>query len=491
MAIKDPRSGGANNSYYGLTGNAADLAKLNVALYEAKQRVDSAPINSKAYNDAVAEYNNLAQQQQDIEAAISKSKSQKETTAKSNERQKLVEAVTKAEALKNNDAAIQKAKDALNKYDGINPNAGAELRYGPNGESLIPGTTAYANGSTTKPTGTASSKTSGTSSTTTTSTGGNKGGTGAGVGGVAGDASFGTGDAKGVWISALKETFKTGIDDPKQKAQIDNILALAKAQKWTETTFISALKNTSWWQQTLPTLRDYFIQSHDPRNASTFAQTMMNKIDSVQSAMELLGIKVNDIDPVTGKVIDNREILKGVASQALQNGWDDNQIKQHLATKSEIIFTGGGQLGGYMDQIKRQALNYGVNLDKNQLTTINHDLLNPMDGKDAQWYLNNIKQQAIDANPWFAPSLKEGRSLYDVTSTYRQQMANLLEVDPTNITWNDLMNKVVNKDKNAVNTLSDFTKQVKQDPLWQYTKNAKETYGNMAVDLMKQFGFMG
>jgi hypothetical protein len=207
--------------------------------------------------------------------------------------------------------------------------------------------------------------------------------------------------------------------------------------------------------------------------------------------MEMLGIKVNDIDPVTGKVIDNRAAIKELAAQSLQNGWDDNQLAQHLAAKSDIIFTGGGQLGGYVDQIKRQALNYGVALDNNQLTTIQRDLLNPQDGKDAQWYLHNIKQQSIDANPAFAASLKEGRTLYDVTSSYRNQMSALLEVDPTNITWNDLMNKVMNKDKGTANTFADFTKLVKQDPLWQTTKNAKETYSNTALDLMKQFGFMG
>ena len=298
-------------------------------------------------------------------------------------------------------------------------------------------------------------------------------------------------DPKGIWIDALTQTFKTGIDDPKQKAQIDNLITTAKSQKWNEATFMSALKGTSWWQQTFPTLRQFFLDTHDPRQASTFAQTMVNKVNSVQASMELLGIKVNDIDPVTGKVIDNTATVKQIAAQAMQNGWDDNQIRQHLASKSEIIFTGGGQLGSYVDQIKRQALNYGVSLDKNQLATINNDLLNPQDGKDAQWYLNNIKQQAIDANPAFAAPLKEGRSLYEVTSSYRNQMAQLLEVDPTNITWNDLMNKVMNKDKGVANTFADFTKQVKQDPMWQTTKNAKETYSNMALDLMKQFGFSG
>jgi len=297
-------------------------------------------------------------------------------------------------------------------------------------------------------------------------------------------------DTKQLWIDYLTKTFKT-LDNPAQKLQIDKLFADAKAGKWTEATFMEALKGTDWWQQTLPSLRSFFIETNDPRNKSTFAQKMLNQTDYVQQQMEKLGIKIRDIDPVTGKVIDNTSMVQGIAMEAIQNGWSEAQLQEHLATKSEVIFTGGGIVGSYVDQLKSQALKYGVTLDKNQLSYMQRDLLNPADGKDAQYYLNSIKQQSIDANPWFAASLKEGRTLYDVTSTYRNQMANLLEIAPENITWNDLMNKVVNKEKNAANTFADFTKSVKQDPLWQYTRNAKETYSNMAVDLMKQFGFMG
>ena len=297
-------------------------------------------------------------------------------------------------------------------------------------------------------------------------------------------------DTKQLWVDYLTKTFRT-LDNPAQKMQIDNLFSKAKAGKWTEATFMEALKGTDWWQQTLPSLRSFFIETNDPRNKSTFAQKMLNQTDYVQQQMEKLGIAIRDIDPVTGKVIDNTSMVQGIAMEAIQNGWSDAQLQEHLATKSEVIFTGGGAVGSYVDQLKSQALKYGVTLDKNQLSYMQRDLLNPADGKDAQYYLNSIKQQSIDANPWFAASLKEGRTLYDVTSTYRNQMANLLEIAPENITWNDLMNKVVNKEKNAANTFADFTKSVKQDPLWQYTRNAKETYSNMAVDLMKQFGFMG
>lgn len=466
--------------------------------------LDKEKPGSQKYNDALAGLKKVSAESAAAFEEKKKTETAVTTKEKASQRQKLVDALQRAKDYGTPEQR-KKAQDALNDFDGKNPtvakDAGKdnapEVRYGPNGESLVPGTPAYEKGSTVKPGATGGN----TGGATGGNTGGNTGGaTGGNTGGNTGGSSGGTqtppamgpgSDPKGVWISALKQTFKTGIDDPKQKKQIDDLIAKAKQEKWNEATFMEAMKNTSWWQATFPTLRQFFLDSHDPRNAATFAQTMVNKYDSVVANMDLLGIKVNDIDPVTGKVIDNREIIKGIAAQALQNGWDDNQIKQHLATKSEIIFTGGGQLGGYLDQIKRQALNYGISLDANQLSTINHDLLNPMDGKDAQWYLNNIKQQAIDANPAFASSLKEGRTLYDVTSSYRKTMSDLLEVDPTNITWNDLMSKVMNKDKGVAYTLSDFTKQVKQDPLWQKTKNAKETYSNMALDLMKQFGFMG
>jgi hypothetical protein len=70
-------------------------------------------------------------------------------------------------------------------------------------------------------------------------------------------------------------------------------------------------------------------------------------------------------------------------------------------------------------------------------------------------------------------------------------MANLLEVDSTAITWNDLMGKVVDNTTGNARTFADFTKQLKSDPLWQYTRNAKETYSNTALDIAKMFGFMG
>jgi hypothetical protein len=312
--------------------------------------------------------------------------------------------------------------------------------------------------------------------------------TGGTTGGTTGTKDTGP-DMKGLWRENLKTTFQT-LTGP-DKVQIDNLINLATKYNWTESTFTEALKNTTWWQNTLPSMRQFYLDTHDPRNKSTFAQDLKNQMDLINVGMENLGIAARSIDPVTGKVIDNTKTIQGIAMEAMKNGWSDAQVQEYLATNSEIVFTGGGLIQSHIDTLKQKALAYGVNLDKNQIGIIQRDLLNPSDGKDVNYYTNSIRQQSIDSNPWFAPQLKEGRTLYEVTSNYRNAMSNLLEVAPENITWNDLLNKVVNKEKTAANTFADFTKAVKQDPLWQYTRNAKETYSNMAVDLMKQFGFMG
>lgn len=299
-------------------------------------------------------------------------------------------------------------------------------------------------------------------------------------------------DVKTLWVSYLRSTFAT-LEDKTQKAQIDKLLEDAKTYKYSEATFMEALKGTVWWQTTLPSMRQFFLDTHDKRNASTFTEKVQNKMSAIASKLEVLGIAAKSTDPATGKLIDNSEFIKGLAMQTIQNNWDDAQLEDYLAAKAPIMFTGGGTLGSTLEKVKNQAYMYGIKIDSALEQEINGSLLDPNDGRDANYWLYSVKQQAMDSPVYkpFAESLKAGRSLYEVTNNYRQQMANLLEVDSTAITWDDLMGKVVDNTTGNARTYADFTKQVKQDKLWQYTKNAKETYSNMALDLARTFGYMG
>jgi hypothetical protein len=460
---------------------AEKLRQEYMGLEQIRKALARAKFNSPEYKKALASKVATEKRIADLEKIDKAERSTVANEKAAKERAKLQEELDRAEDY-GTPAQVEKAKTALDTYDGKNPfvapSGKTELRYGPNGESLVPGTAAYESGSTVRPTVT-TSKTSGITPSTTTKPSGS------------GGASK-TPEAdkiKTAWVGYLESTFKTL---PKEyKAQIDKLFTTAKKENWTEVTFTEALKQTTWWQQTLPSLRSFFIETHDPRNAATFAEKMGIETANVAASLEKLGIRAQQVDPVTGKVIDNNVTIQGIAMDAIKNGWTDVQMLQHLGDNAQLLFTGGGTIGSSVDNIKKQALNYGINIDNNYLNTIQRSLLDPTDGRDTQYYLNEMKAQAMDLYKPFASSIKEGRSLYEVTNSYRNQMATLLEVDSTNLTWKDLMAKVVDPTTGNARTFADFNKQVKQDPLWQYTKNAKETYSNTALDLMKQFGFMG
>ena len=299
-------------------------------------------------------------------------------------------------------------------------------------------------------------------------------------------------DIKDLWVSYLRTTFAS-LEDKTQKAEIDILLKRAKDEKWDEDTFMDALEGTVWWQATYPSIRSFFLDTHDPRKASTFAEKVSNTMDTMLGKLESLGVTIRQVDPATGKVVDNTDFVKGIALKSIENNWDDDQLEQYLSTQSNILFSGGGTLGSFYDRIAQQAYLYGVPLDETMKKTINTSLLDPLDGRDANYWIKSVKDMAYDApqNKPFLASLQAGRNLYEVTNSYRQQMANLLEVDSTAVTWNDLMGKVVDNTTGNARTFADFTKQVKGDPLWQYTRNAKETYSNTALDIAKMFGFVG
>jgi hypothetical protein len=326
------------------------------------------------------------------------------------------------------------------------------------------------------------------------------GDSGAGAGASAGSGSGKKPDPvvidKTVWVSYMRQTFKT-LEDAKMRDEIEKLLDTAKKQNYDEKTFMEALKGTTWWQTEYPSFRNFFLESNDPRNAATFGQKINNKTDAVRQRLEALGIRLNQIDPTTGKMMTPEEYNKrvnGIILETVKNDWTDAQLDNYLATKSDIIFSGGGSIGSSVRRITDNAWKYGIELDDRYKKSINQSLLDTMDGRDESFWYEEMKRQSADLYSPFAEGLNQGRTLYDMTRNYRTQMASLLEMDESSIKWNDLMKyatKTGVDGKPSKSTFAEFTKSIKNDPLWQYTKNAKETYTNQALSLLRDFGIVG
>ena len=464
---------------------AEQLRQAYIGVEQIKKQLTGLKRGSAEYKTAKANLDTAKEKIKELEAQDQAERTATKGKETANKRAKLVDALERAKDYGTADD-VTKAQNALNAFDGKNPELkpSSEIRYGKSGESLVPGTAEYETGKTKIGTIPA------TSAVTSSVTSGTTSGTGGQVS-TGGKTKTPTVDPKTAWIGYLQATFKTLPQEFKN--EIDKIFeqALAPNSGWTQETFNAAIQQTKWYQQTLPSIRNFFLETNDPRNAANFAEKLQIETANIAAKLEALGIRTQQVDPVTGKVYDNSQTIQGIAMSKLQNGWTDVQLTQHLGDNAQLLFTGGGTIGSSVSTIRNAALNYGITLDKNYLNTIQTSLLDMTDGRDTQYYLNEMRNQAMDLYKPFAESIKQGRTLYEITNNYRTKMADLLEVDPENLSWKDMMNKVIDPTTGNARMLSDFTKQVKQDPLWQYTKNAKETYSNMAADLMKQFGFMG
>ena len=462
--------------------------KIGVAQYN--QLMNGAKFGSDEYNNAKKQYQASLKLLKDYQAQIAAF----ETAAKNKD----AAAKKKAEEAK----AAEKAQREADRAGQPAP------KYGPKGESLVPGTPEYDKGTFTRPTtpvktaaeikaeqDAATAKTKADAAAKAKADAAAKAASDkAAANKAAADKVVSEKELalKTMYVDFLRSTF-AGLDDKKQKAEIDALFDKASKEGWTSEIFQQQLEGTAWWQTTLPSLRSWYLNTHDPRKQSTTVELIRNKVASVSSYLEQLGITVQGIDPVTGKAYDKTGYVSGIAQEAVKNGWDDNQLRDYLAGQAPIVFTGGGEIGSSLSKIRDTAYAYGVKLDPTYEKMINNSLLDSSDGRDAQYYIAEMRRQSLENpnNKAFAEALNSGRTLYEATRSYRGQMANLLEVDESNVTWDDLMAKTVDNTTGAARTFADFTKQVKTDPLWQQTRNAKETYSSTALDLAKMFGLVG
>jgi hypothetical protein len=75
-------------------------------------------------------------------------------------------------------------------------------------------------------------------------------------------------------------------------------------------------------------------------------------------------------------------------------------------------------------------------------------------------------------------------------------MSNILEVPSTGIDLFDpkirsALSYTLPDGKVGTKSIYDFEKDLRQDPRWQYTNNAREQASSIATTVLKDFGFMG
>jgi hypothetical protein len=296
--------------------------------------------------------------------------------------------------------------------------------------------------------------------------------------------------------------------------ELGDLLVKAAAEGWDNARFLAAAQLTPWWQKNSSTVRTRIVDraKYDELKAAgedvsktdygLYLKKQMNAVKA--KAKEITGVTLTD------------EQAQGIAQKIYDGYLDDDPlainalIVPFIGKVNSIVGTGAGttKLTGFGgDALKNyqtlqsiaKANGFTIKdiLPNVSSLTAGGDLETAVlrglaDGSlDINSIAQNARMLAAQGQPNYVRGLlNQGYDLQDVYAPYRERMAATLELDPNTISLNDPTLRSAITDKGDMN-LYDFSKVVRQDSRWQYTKGAKQEVSDSALKVLQDFGFQG
>ena len=177
--------------------------------------------------------------------------------------------------------------------------------------------------------------------------------------------------------------------------------------------------------------------------------------------------------------------------------WIEDKVKQDvLFGKKEVnsLAIPEGPSGKYFVALKNFALDNGVRLSDGAATSYANSIVTGT--IDENTAFNTLRESAAEAFPALADKIKAGINLKTLADPYIQSMSSILEIPDSGI---DLFDPKVRgalaytlpDGKVGTRSIYDFEKELRKDPRWQYTNNARNEAASVATTVLKDFGFMG
>ena len=178
-----------------------------------------------------------------------------------------------------------------------------------------------------------------------------------------------------------------------------------------------------------------------------------------------------------------------------QSGMNDDQVDQ-LIVKSGTMGKLGGSTMSSVSALQSFANAYGVG---NLLNTAYWDSKSTAlfaGDTTSDDIMNDIKNLAASAYPAYADGIKNNVSLSALASNVTSTVANLLELDPDTV---DFQNPLVKRIMGYINPATGkqeimpqwmVDKTVKSSPDWLYTNNARGTLDSLTTKVFSDMGLM-
>ena len=209
-------------------------------------------------------------------------------------------------------------------------------------------------------------------------------------------------------------------------------------------------------------------------NADLYKERLKSFLSRIKPQLASRGLKADD----------------ATLEKYFKDGIDDATI---FAELGEGVTAKGaaGEVADALGALRTVARNNGFNLDRDFAGQVDGWLKRISAGESVDDFARLIRQQAKLGLPEkIGVLLDEGLDLANIYAPYRNTMAALLELTPDSISLDDpLLRSAYGPDKEM--SVYDFKRAVRKDPRWQYTDNAREEVSNVALQVLRDFGFQG
>lgn len=212
----------------------------------------------------------------------------------------------------------------------------------------------------------------------------------------------------------------------------------------------------------------------EARFPDLYRQAIDAEVESLRDLAVQFGADVDDVK------------LRELAKQKRRFGMNDAQIRNTLA--SMISAEGGnfrGASGAIQNDLRSWANRNGLSLADN----IINDYVRKIQSGDItedDVYMEIRRKYLMGAYPAWADDIEAGRDPYDLAAPYRSTIASLLELNDEQV---DLDDPLLGRAMQSGMTLTDLKTEIRNDPRWQTTDNAYQTYASVGEDLLRMFGF--
>ena len=263
--------------------------------------------------------------------------------------------------------------------------------------------------------------------------------------------------------------------DPEYKAELDKV-------KFTDPYLFTRQADKKLYEDAIAKAGSDVAKLAEVEATTTYGLGLKDLKDAIETARLAAGAELTDAE------------VTALAQEAYDKGLDRerNSFNAFLDSKFKFGATGAkGKAGEQLSELQKVAAANGLDLQKAFGTQLPTWFASINKGESIDTYKKIIRDVAKIGMPQnIASLLDNGVDLDAIYSPYKNVMASVLEINPESITLSDpVLRSAITGEKEL--PIYEFQRQLRKDARWQYTNQAKEEVSDVALKVLRDFGFQG